>query len=266
MLSVSCTSIDVEPKICADHFLLMESRSFRPRTTTGMSSESEAGSMRERKVWLPILASTPCVCFWFVGSASAVTSSCESFLISGLATMAPISRRTAPVALRISARTSSAASARRGTISGKQVANCEGAVSAICRRHGAKTSIQLAFTFQRLSSMPARSAGTTTAATPWPRGCTESTIAHAAFVAGPPSLLSAKSATSFSRRGRTKGVAEARFASCSMACALAVAASFPEPAKAASMPSIIAASAFSTFTAAVAVALLSAAVFLSALA
>mmetsp|Transcript_115510 Transcript_115510/g.331540 ORF Transcript_115510/g.331540 Transcript_115510/m.331540 type:complete len:237 (+) Transcript_115510:3141-3851(+) len=201
MLSGSWTNIEVEPKIWADHFLLIESRSFKPRTTTGMSSERDAGSMSDKKVWLPILARTPCVCFWFVGSARAVTSSWDSFLISGLATMAPISRSTEAVALRISARTSRAASASLGTMSGRHVANCAGVESAICLRHGVITSMQLALTFHRLSSMPAKSAGTTTAATPWPRGCTCSTISQAAFTAGVPSLLSGNSAMSFSKRG-----------------------------------------------------------------
>mmetsp|Transcript_80445 Transcript_80445/g.167576 ORF Transcript_80445/g.167576 Transcript_80445/m.167576 type:complete len:229 (-) Transcript_80445:863-1549(-) len=119
MLSTSWTSMAVDPKIWADHFLLVASRSLRPRTTTGMSREREAGSMRDKKVWLPILASTAWVCFWLVGSARAVTNSWESFLISGLATMAPISRRMEPVAFRISARTSNAHSASLGTIRGR---------------------------------------------------------------------------------------------------------------------------------------------------
>mmetsp|Transcript_72188 Transcript_72188/g.203719 ORF Transcript_72188/g.203719 Transcript_72188/m.203719 type:complete len:299 (+) Transcript_72188:798-1694(+) len=166
MLSTSCTSIDVDPKICADHFLLVESRSFSPRTTTGISRESDAGSIKERKVWLPILASTACVCFWFVGSARAVTNSWESFLISGLATKAPISRSTAAVAFRISARTSRAASASLGTIRGKTEANCAGVFSPICRKQGDKTSMQQALVFHVFESMPASKAGTTMAATP----------------------------------------------------------------------------------------------------
>mmetsp|Transcript_10031 Transcript_10031/g.30687 ORF Transcript_10031/g.30687 Transcript_10031/m.30687 type:complete len:412 (+) Transcript_10031:1589-2824(+) len=241
--------MDVEPKICADHFLLMLSRSLRPRTMTGISSEREAASMRERKVWLPIFASTACVCFWLVGSARAVTRSCESFLISGLSTRAPISRSTTPVAVRISARTSSAASASFGTISGRHCASCCGVWPSICRRQGASTSMQPAFVFHFLSSMPARRSGTATTATPWPFGTAPSTMAHAAFTAGPPSLLSPKRAMSLSRRGSTKGVAAASAASRCTAVALAAAASLPAAAKAASISAMTAGSAVSTLAA-----------------
>mmetsp|Transcript_69081 Transcript_69081/g.205561 ORF Transcript_69081/g.205561 Transcript_69081/m.205561 type:complete len:295 (-) Transcript_69081:231-1115(-) len=249
MVSTSCTSMDVEPKICADHFLLALSRSFRPRTITGMRREREAASMSERKVWFPIFASTACVCFWFVGSARAVTRSCESFLISGLATSAPISRRTAPVAVRTSARTSSAASASLGTMSGRHWASCAGVLPSIWRRQGRRTSMHAALVFHFLSSMPASSAGTTAAATPWPLGTAASTMAHAAFTAGPPSLESAKSAMSLSSRGSTKGVAAAKAPSLSTAVALAVAPSLPVAAKAASISAMTVGSAFSTLAA-----------------
>mmetsp|Transcript_69250 Transcript_69250/g.216221 ORF Transcript_69250/g.216221 Transcript_69250/m.216221 type:complete len:295 (-) Transcript_69250:339-1223(-) len=246
MVSTSCTNMEVEPKIWADHFLLILSRSLSPRTRTGINRDSEAASIRERNVWLPILASTPCVCFWFVGSARAVTRSAESFLISGLFTSAPISRSTAPVAFRISARTSRAASANFGTIRGKHCANCTGVLSCICLRHGTRISMQPAFTFQRLSSMPAKSAGTAKAATPWPLGSTLSTMVHAALIAGVPSLLSAKRPMSFSRRGRTKGVAAASAVSLSTALAFAVAASLPLEENAASISCMTAGSAFCT--------------------
>mmetsp|Transcript_63726 Transcript_63726/g.177225 ORF Transcript_63726/g.177225 Transcript_63726/m.177225 type:complete len:297 (+) Transcript_63726:3333-4223(+) len=235
MISTSCTSCDVEPKICADHFLLIGSRSFRPRTTIGIRSEREAASISDMKVWFPIFASTPCVCFWFVGSARAVTRSCESFLISGLATSEPISRRTAPVALRISARTSNAASANLPTICGRHSPSCAGAELAICRTQGPSTSMQPALTFHLLSSMPAMTAGMTSAAMPWPCGRIASTIAMHALVAGAPSLLSAKRPTSFSSLGNTNGVAAAIFCNCETAFALAAAASFPLVANAASI-------------------------------
>mmetsp|Transcript_119069 Transcript_119069/g.348655 ORF Transcript_119069/g.348655 Transcript_119069/m.348655 type:complete len:284 (-) Transcript_119069:377-1228(-) len=249
MESTSCTSMAVEPKICADHFLLMLSRSFIPRTMTGIKRDNDAASIKDRNVWLPILASTAWVCFWFVGSAKAVTRSAESFLISGLATSAPISRSTAPVAVRISARTSRAASASLGTTMGKHCAICTGVLSCICFRQGTSTSMQPAFTFQRLSSMPASSAGTAKAATPWPFGKTLSTMVHAALIAGAPSLLSAKRPMSLSRRGKTKGVAAASEASLSTALAFSAAASLPDPANAASICSMTAGSAFSTFAA-----------------
>mmetsp|Transcript_58655 Transcript_58655/g.166860 ORF Transcript_58655/g.166860 Transcript_58655/m.166860 type:complete len:618 (-) Transcript_58655:924-2777(-) len=245
MVSTSCTSMEVEPKICADHFLLEQSRSLRPRTTTGMSREREAGSMSDKKVWLPIFASTACVCFWLVGSASAVTRSCESFLISGEATRDPMSRSTLVVAVRTSARTSSAHSARRGTISGRHCANWAGVLSSIWRRHGSSTSMQPALTFHSLLSIPVRSTGTATAATPWPFGATPSTMALAALMAGAPSLLSLNRATSFSIRGSTKGVCDAMAASRSTALALAAAASFPLPPSAASISAMMLASAFS---------------------
>mmetsp|Transcript_83766 Transcript_83766/g.115578 ORF Transcript_83766/g.115578 Transcript_83766/m.115578 type:complete len:332 (+) Transcript_83766:107-1102(+) len=165
MHSTSWTSMEVEPKICADHFLLALSRSFRPRITTGMRSDRDAGSMSDRNVWLPILASTAWVCFWLVGSVRAVMRSCDSFLISGLATQEPISRSTALVPSRISLRTSSAASASFGTTSGKQAPICAGVCSS-CFMQGSNTSMQLALTFHFLSSMPWSRAGITTDATP----------------------------------------------------------------------------------------------------
>mmetsp|Transcript_45337 Transcript_45337/g.98579 ORF Transcript_45337/g.98579 Transcript_45337/m.98579 type:complete len:260 (-) Transcript_45337:444-1223(-) len=249
MWSTSWTSMAVEPKIWADHFLLMLSRSLRPRTTTGIRSESAAASMSERKVWLPILASTACVCFWFVGSASAVTRSCESFLISGLATRVPISLSTAFVAVRISERTSSAASASLGTIKGRQAASCAGVFTSICLRTGSRTSMQPAFIFHFLSSMPVRTYCIAMSATPWPEGWIFAMIAEAAFTAGAPSLPSPKRAMSCSSRGTTKGVAVANDSRRLTALALSWAASFPVLARAASMSLKTSSLAFSTLAA-----------------
>mmetsp|Transcript_45482 Transcript_45482/g.141316 ORF Transcript_45482/g.141316 Transcript_45482/m.141316 type:complete len:295 (-) Transcript_45482:338-1222(-) len=249
MVSTSCTSMDAEPKIWADHFLLALSRSFKPRTRTGMRREREAASMSDKKVWFPILASTACVCFWLVGSAKAVTKSCESFLISGLATSAPISLRTALVAVRTSARTSRAASASFETIKGKHRASCAGVLPSNWRKQGSNTSMQPALVFHFLSSMPASNAGTTMAATPWPFGTAPSTTAHAALTAGPPSLESPKSAMSLSSRGNTNGVAPAKAPNLSTAVALATAASLPVAANAASISAITDGSAFSALAA-----------------
>mmetsp|Transcript_86620 Transcript_86620/g.187340 ORF Transcript_86620/g.187340 Transcript_86620/m.187340 type:complete len:256 (-) Transcript_86620:225-992(-) len=209
-----------------------------------MRSEREAGSMSERKVWLPILASTAWVCFWFVGSARAVTRSWASFLISGLATRVPISRSAALVAVRISLRTSRAASASMGTMSGRHCASCAGVPSSICRRQGTSTSRQPALIFHFLSAMPASRMGTTTEATPWPFGEMFSTMAQAALMEGAASLELSKSGTSFSRRGRTKGVHAAALASLAIAASFAAAASLPAPSKAASISCINASSAF----------------------
>mmetsp|Transcript_80925 Transcript_80925/g.229236 ORF Transcript_80925/g.229236 Transcript_80925/m.229236 type:complete len:339 (+) Transcript_80925:2045-3061(+) len=234
MISTSCTRMAVEPTICADHFLLALSRSFRPRTTTGMRMARDAASIRDRKVWLPIFARTACVCFWLVGSARAVTRSRESLLISGLDTRDPISRRTAPVAVRISARTSSAASASLGTTKGRQPASCDGVLFSICLRQGTRTSMQPAFIFHFLSSIPASTKGTTRDATACPFGLMHSTIAQAAFTAGPPSFVSLKRLISFSRRGSTNGVLGASSISCFTAASFFGAASFPVAASAAS--------------------------------
>mmetsp|Transcript_66983 Transcript_66983/g.190010 ORF Transcript_66983/g.190010 Transcript_66983/m.190010 type:complete len:203 (-) Transcript_66983:598-1206(-) len=160
MKAMSLTSNAVDPKICADHFLLMDSRSLSPLITMGSSRARDASSISDLNVWLPILARTPCVCFWFVGSASAATRSAESSLISALATMPPIVLRTAPVAVRISFRDSSAASASFVTMDGRCSASCVG-VASICCRQGCRSSMHPTLTFHFLSTTPARTAGIT---------------------------------------------------------------------------------------------------------
>mmetsp|Transcript_117134 Transcript_117134/g.373049 ORF Transcript_117134/g.373049 Transcript_117134/m.373049 type:complete len:319 (-) Transcript_117134:360-1316(-) len=238
IISTSFTSRDVDPKICADHFLLMGSRSLRPRTTMGINRDREAASMSDMKVWLPIFARTPWVCFWFVGSANAVTKSAESFLISGLETRVPISLKTLPVAPRISALTSSAASANFATTFGKQSASCTGVAEAIWLRQGLSTSMQAALTFHRLSSIPANNAGITKEVTPWPSGLMPATIAHAAFRAGAPNLESAKRSMRCGRNGSTKGVELASASSFATAPIFAMPASLPLPSKAALISAI----------------------------
>mmetsp|Transcript_62460 Transcript_62460/g.163953 ORF Transcript_62460/g.163953 Transcript_62460/m.163953 type:complete len:264 (+) Transcript_62460:3568-4359(+) len=206
-----------------------------------MRRERDAGSISDRNVWLPILASTSCVCFWLVGSARAVTRSCESFLISGLAMREPTSRSTTPTAVRISARTSSAASASLGTMRGRHWASCCGVPASICFRHGRSASMQPALTFHFLSPMPASRWGITTEATPWPAGEMESMMAQAHLMAGAPSLEWSKSGTSFSRRGRAKGVHAATLRSLAITSSLPLASLASKPS---SISFIMASSAF----------------------
>ena len=66
MDSMSFTNVAAVPKNCADHFLIKLPRSFGPRRTTGIRRASEAGSIKDRKVALPIFRARPaCVSGWW---------------------------------------------------------------------------------------------------------------------------------------------------------------------------------------------------------
>mmetsp|Transcript_57976 Transcript_57976/g.126728 ORF Transcript_57976/g.126728 Transcript_57976/m.126728 type:complete len:247 (-) Transcript_57976:132-872(-) len=217
----------------------------------GNSRARDASSIMDLKVALPIFAKTAWVCFWLVGSAKAWTKSGDKALISGLPTKAPISLSTAPVAVRISARTSRAASANLETMAGRQLANCSVVVPSICFRAGNRTWMHPAFTFHFLSSIPASSGGITRSATECPWGAICSTIAVAALSAGAANLLLSKRGMSCGSLGSTKGVAAASISRVLMAVAFFSAASFPLAANASSISLKVASSTLaSTFGAA----------------